>query len=184
MSDCYSGRLFCGLLYYLGYRRPVMLGELTEGFSGSVTIGTVTGMVERNLECIIFISLELIFTYQSKLTRTCCLDVFVQWVCELEAWCQRMWRRLKSGCCQGNAGRVYGSEIQGVFPSLQKFWRENGRTGKDISGGQYLVLLLDMRFCPAWAQVRAGCILGVTMPDQSSAVTKQPQIKIDHSCGN
>lgn len=42
---------------------------LPEGFNEAVTIETITGVVERILECIIFISLELIFTYQSKLTE-------------------------------------------------------------------------------------------------------------------
>lgn len=41
-----------------------------------MTIETITEVVERILECLIFISLELIFTYQSKLSRIHCLDVF------------------------------------------------------------------------------------------------------------
>lgn len=76
MNDCYSGKLFHGLLYYLEYCRPIILRGLPEGFNESVTIETITGVVERILECIIFIPLELIVTYQSKLTRICCLDIF------------------------------------------------------------------------------------------------------------
>lgn len=75
MNDCYSGKLFHELLYYLEYCRCIILRGLPGGFNESVTIETITGVVERILESIIFISLELIFTYQSKLTRIRCLDV-------------------------------------------------------------------------------------------------------------
>lgn len=65
-----------------------MLRGLPEGFYESVTIETITGVVERILECIIFISLELIFTYQSKLTRICCVDVY--WIPKSKAIMNKM----------------------------------------------------------------------------------------------
>jgi len=83
MNDYYLGKLFHGLLYYLEYRRPTVFRGLPEGFNESMTIETITGVVERMLECIICISLELIFKYQSKLTRICCLDVY--WIPESKA---------------------------------------------------------------------------------------------------
>lgn len=62
--------------YYLECHKSIILRDLPEGFNKSMTIETITEVVKRILECLIFISLELIFTYQSKLSRICCLDFF------------------------------------------------------------------------------------------------------------
>lgn len=76
MNDCCSGKLFHGLPYDLECCRGIILRGLPEGFNESLIVETITGVVERILECIIFISLELLFTYQSILTTICCLDIF------------------------------------------------------------------------------------------------------------
>lgn len=49
MNDCYSGKLFCGLLYYLEFHRPVILRGLPEGLNEFVTIETIIEVVgEKN----------------------------------------------------------------------------------------------------------------------------------------
>lgn len=49
MNDCYLGKLFQGLLYYLEYRRPIILRGLPEGFNEFVTIETITRVVKESL---------------------------------------------------------------------------------------------------------------------------------------
>lgn len=80
--------MFRELLYYLEYHRRIILRGLPEGFRECLTIETITGVVRRILESVTFISLELIFTYQSKLTRIFCLDI--SWIPESKAIMSKM----------------------------------------------------------------------------------------------